>query len=113
VLGGHAVGKQVQTAARIEAGIDVPHRHELLQDQGLVPGGAKLLEFLVFHEDIVVGGVFVAPYDGVGRHGTMLRTVLRIADALAAVGMEEMEGSRRRAADRRVGLDRHGHQADA
>src|SRR5215470_8008504 len=30
------------------------------------------------------GGIFVAPHDGLGRHRTMLRTVLLVADALAA-----------------------------
>jgi hypothetical protein len=67
----------------------------------------------VLYEDIAVGGVFVAPHDGVGRYGTVVRTMLLRADALAAVGREQMDGSRRRAADRWVGLDRHGHQADA
>jgi hypothetical protein len=44
----------------------------------------------------------------------MLRTVLLVADALAAAGMQEVEGGRRSAAaDRRVRLHRHGHQADA
>jgi len=113
VLSGHAVGKQVQTAARIEGGVDVPDRHELLQDQGLVPGGTEPLQLLGLDGDIAVAGIGVAPDDGLGRHGAMLRTVLQIADALAAVGMQEMEGGRRDVADRRVGLDRHGHQADA
>jgi hypothetical protein len=113
VLSGHAVGKQVQTAAGIEAGIDLPARHERLQDQGLVPSGAKLLQLLGLQDYVVIGGIFVAPDDGLGRHSAMLGTVLLIADALAAVSMQEMEGGRRCAADRRVGLDRHGHQADA
>jgi hypothetical protein len=85
----------------------------VLQHQGLVAGGSELLQLLGLDDDILVGGVFVAPDDGGGRDGAVAGAVLAVGDALAAVGMQKVELGSGRAVDRGLGPDRDGDEADA
>jgi hypothetical protein len=79
----------------------------------LYRGWPELLQLFGFDDDALVGGVFVAPDQGIALHRAVYRTVLGVADALAAVGMEQMEGRRRAGLDGGIGLDRDTDQAEA
>ena len=84
-----------------------------MQEQSLVLGRSQLFQFFGLHDDAMIGGVREAPDDGVGFDGTMLGTMFLVLNALAAVGVQEVEMGGTIAGDCGVGFDGKGDQAEA
>jgi hypothetical protein len=71
-----------------------------------------LIELLGFDDHVLAGSVLVAADDGGGVNGTMAGTVLGVAEALAALGMEQVGGGHIAGADGGIGLERDGDEAE-
>jgi len=111
-LGGSPIGYQIQAAAREEHGIELPRIEEAFQAQGTVAGRTELIELIGFDHHVLAGSVLIAADDGGGVDGTMAGTVFRVAQALAAIGMEEVGAGHVASADGRIGLEGDVDQAE-
>jgi hypothetical protein len=61
-----SVGQQVQTAAGKEHGIDIAHRDELFQHQGLVAGRPEFFHVVSFDDDVLARRVLARQGEGAG-----------------------------------------------
>src|SRR5262249_1647060 len=67
--------------------------------------------FVGLGDDMAAGAVFVAADDGGAVDGAVYGALLGVADALAAVGVEQMGRGHVAGADGRIGLERNADQA--
>ena len=82
------------------------------QGQGALLGGAQRLQLGLIDDDVLLGGIGIAGDDGAGLDLAVNGTMLFIADALAAAGMELVEVDLLAGAGGGIGLDGDGHQAE-
>jgi hypothetical protein len=111
-LGRRAIGHQVQAPPGIKYRIKLRRSQEALQAQGLVLSRTQLIEFFGCDDDVPAGAVFVAAVDGGAVDGSMDGAVFRIAEALAAVGVQQMARRYVTGADGGIGPQRNTDQAE-
>ena len=112
VLRGQAVGHQVESAAGEQRRVELLGIDKAFQGQGALLGGAQRLQLGLIDDDVLLGGIGIAGDDGAGLDLAVNGTMLFIADALAAAGMELVEVDLLAGAGGGVGLDGDGHQAE-
>ena len=106
MLGGQAVGHQVQGAAGEQGRIELAGIKEALKREGALLGRAQGLQLGLVDDDILLGGIGIARNDGAGLDFAVQGTMLFVADALAAAGMELVEMDLLAGAGGGVGFDR-------
>jgi hypothetical protein len=111
-LGGRAVGQQMEAASREEDGVELLGRQEAFQAEGVVLSGAQGVEVLGSDEDVSPGAVLVATDDGGAVEGSVVGAVFGVAEALAAIGVEEVGGREIASADGGVGLQGDADEAE-
>ena len=113
MLRGQAVGHQVESAAG-ERRQDCRCCGSTKRSRGgtTLLGGAQRLQLGLIDDDVLLGGIGIAGDDGAGLDFAVNGTMLFIADALAAAGMELVEVDLLAGASGGIGFDGDGHQAE-